>query len=1380
MKGDDLRSIIEISGHSAADNFLPVEEDNNSFWPGLTEEELGNLSFDAAWYLRAYPDLTLPEGTGSAAAREDYLRRGAAEGRQPNEFFREDWYKQRYPDVLVEISKGRFVCGYHHYVVEGIKRNYQPTEWFDEGWYRSRYPDVALAIDAGKHLSGFDHFVVHGIKEGRIPNATFDEAWYLSVYPDVRDAVEQGVFQSSFAHYFGEGQFDLNRNPNPYFDEKWYRDHYASARQAIADGQYLNGITHYLAVGRRRGFNPNRWFDESWYRTTYPDAASAISSGTVACAFEHYIKIGRFERRKPCVDFDEDAYLQAHPEVEQHLFAKGSFPDVISGFDYFLREGFPLLGHEPEQVPGRDGARQRGDGLPFTDAQLHAFDEAGYLTLNPDVAASVAAGHVSSGLDHWKQWGYREGRFAPGLPSLLKRNVFAGALLKKQPGVTVIGLLSAASGLGAVARGVVEVFRALGLPVEEIDVTALYLQSSSALERAAVESAIADSSCLYRITFLSINPDMIPPFVACGGDRLLDNSYVISYWFWELPSFRNDWFRFFAATDEIWAASEFNRRGFAAVAPCPVRRVPALVDNLATDETVVRGSFGISDEAFVFLYIFDASSYVERKNPFALIEAFQRTFAQSEKVVLVLKTHTTENDRVALRAIQSAARQDSRIVLINERVTKEAIHSLISMADCFVSPHKSEGFGLNIAEAMWFGRPVIATDFGGSTDLVSRATGLPIQYDLEEIKTDLGPYIHGQYWASINKVALGDAMRKLVAAPGLARELGGAAAKAIREICGIDSICRLVKGIFEDLQVLQEQLPQFLTSFGATSQTTSVIHQPTGPEEILSGIRKMARQPVFSFITPVYNVAPSLLMACIDSVRAQYYPYWELCLHDDGSTNPETISYLQSLVGTDPRIRIEFSSKNEGIAAASNAAAELASGEFLCFLDNDDVITKDALFYLAAKVDAEPATDFLYCDEDKISLKGEFCDHYLKPDWSPEHLLSVMYVLHMMTVRKQLFFDLGGYRPDYTGAQDYDFALRVASANACVAHVPRILYHWRMIPGSAAEKVDAKPAGLRAARRAVEDYVRRSGRPGQVVDGMLPGTYRVRYAVTGDPRVTVVIPTDDRTAEIEGRGKINLVRNLVASIREKTTYRNYEILVVDNTRLSTATERFLRRAQVRLAHFKITTPRFNFPQKANFCLEHVNTELFVMLNDDMEIITPDWIEGLIEWAQLPEIGVVGARLLYPDDRIQHAGMVLGVNDAAAHVYHGYPADLVGYNGYPNIVRNYSALTAAVLASRKSLYKSVGGFDEAFGIDFNDVDFCLKLCAKGLRVVYTPFVSLYHFEGKTSARSAVNSNELVEFKRRWRPVLDRDPYYNINLSRDHIDFRLTSQPRLSFD
>jgi GT2 family glycosyltransferase len=379
-----------------------------------------------------------------------------------------------------------------------------------------------------------------------------------------------------------------------------------------------------------------------------------------------------------------------------------------------------------------------------------------------------------------------------------------------------------------------------------------------------------------------------------------------------------------------------------------------------------------------------------------------------------------------------------------------------------------------------------------------------------------------------------------------------------------------------------------------------------------------------------------------------------------------------------------------------------------------------------------------------------------------------------------LFFDLGGYRRDYTGAQDYDFVLRAASANVCIVHVPRILYHWRMNEGSAAARVDAKPAALGAARRAVEDFVHRSGRPGHVLDGKLTGTHRVRYELIGDPRVTVVIPTDDRTAEVQDRGKINLVRNLVTSIRKITTYRNYEILVVDNARMSPRTAQFLRTTDVRLAHFKMTSPRFNFAQKANFCIENIRTELFIMLNDDMEIITPDWIEGLMEWAQLPEIGMVGARLLYPDKRIQHAGMVLGVNEAAAHVYHQFPADFIGYNGYPNLIRNYSALTAAALASRKSLFKAVGGFDERFSTDFNDVDFCLKLRKKGLRIVYTPFVSLYHFEGKTCVREAVDSNELVEFKRRWRPILDRDPYYNVNLSRDHVDFRLASQPRLSFD
>ncbi|MGH9667257.1 MAG: glycosyltransferase family 2 protein, partial [Bryobacteraceae bacterium] len=575
---------------------------------------------------------------------------------------------------------------------------------------------------------------------------------------------------------------------------------------------------------------------------------------------------------------------------------------------------------------------------------------------------------------------------------------------------------------------------------------------------------------------------------------------------------------------------------------------------------------------------------------------------------------------------------------------------------------------------------------------------------------------------------------------------------------------------FKELGLCDAPVPRTLFKPHSAAAPPRWFH-PSTPPTIADEVRNWTSTPVVSVISPVYNVAGPHLRRCIESVRAQWYPFWDLCLCDDGSTNPETLAVLESYRGLDPRIKIVRSNRNEGIAAASNRAAEISTGEYLAMLDDDDEITPDALFEVAKVVHSNPEVEFLYTDEDKIAEDGHLIDHYCKPDWSPEHLLSVMYVLHLLVMQKALFYSVGGFRPQFSGAQDYDLALRASTQARSVCHIPKILYHWRTVAGSAAEVVDAKPAALAAGRRALEDHVAQNGIDADVEEGLLPGLFHVRNRIRGNPLASLCILAGGRLARVEGRGTVDLLANFVTSIVQRTEYPNYEIVVVDDGTLSEDTHRALRGMPHRIEHFTPAEGPFNFSRKANFAFRQARGHHILLLNDDLEAISPEWLTAMLEPLQQRAVGVVGAKLLFPDERLQHVGVVLGVNGGASHVYHGYPANLVGYNAFTHVVRNYSAVTAACLATRADVIEATGGFDEQLGIDYNDIDFCLSAIRRGFRIVYTPYAELYHFEGTSIARQAANARDTMRFQLRWREYARDDHYYNPNLTRNALDFSI---------
>jgi GT2 family glycosyltransferase len=539
--------------------------------------------------------------------------------------------------------------------------------------------------------------------------------------------------------------------------------------------------------------------------------------------------------------------------------------------------------------------------------------------------------------------------------------------------------------------------------------------------------------------------------------------------------------------------------------------------------------------------------------------------------------------------------------------------------------------------------------------------------------------------------------------------------------------------------------------------------------------KRFRYRPKISIIMPVWNTEEKWLRKAIESVLNQVYDNWELCIADGGSTKPHVRKVLEEYARKDERIKVKFLPKNLGIAGNSNEALKLASGEFVAFLDHDDELAPFALYEVVKLLNERPDLDFIYSDEDKIDEKGRRMDPFFKPDYNPDMFLSVNYLCHLSVIRKSLVKKVGGFRLGYDGSQDYDLFLRVLEHTDKIVHIPKILYHWRMIETSTAASTSAKLYAYEAAKKALADAMKRRGIEIEgVYDGLWLGSYRVKYKIKGNPKVSIIIPTKD---------KVDVLKRCIESILNKTTYQNYEIIIVDNNSQEERTFEYYKtiRDNPKIRILEYNKP-FNFAKINNYAVSKVDSEFILFLNNDTEIITPEWLSAMLEHAQRREVGAVGAKLLYPNNTIQHAGVILGLGAGpqrvAGHSHKYLPDNLPGYYYRPHIVQNLSAVTAACMLTKKSLFEEVGGFDEInLPIAFNDVDYCLKLREKGYLIVYTPYAVLYHHESisrgyeDTPEKQARFMREVEYMRKKWGDVLDTDPYYNPNLTRVKEDFSI---------
>lgn len=529
-------------------------------------------------------------------------------------------------------------------------------------------------------------------------------------------------------------------------------------------------------------------------------------------------------------------------------------------------------------------------------------------------------------------------------------------------------------------------------------------------------------------------------------------------------------------------------------------------------------------------------------------------------------------------------------------------------------------------------------------------------------------------------------------------------------------------------------------------------------------LRQLPRQPLISIVMPVYNVERQWLMAAVDSVKRQFYPHWELCIADDASTREETRLALDELQATkDPRFKIVRLPSNRGIALASNAAFKSATGEFIGLLDHDDELTRDALLEVARVINAQDA-DLIYSDEDKTDEESVRKNPFFKPDFSLEYFFSNNYLCHFTVLRTEILKRIGGFREGVDGAQDFDLFLRFTEHTQRVAHIPKVLYHWRMIEGSTAAVASAKPYTWEAGRLALEHTLRNRALTAHAENGPFPNTYRVRYGIKGEPLVSILIPFRD---------KPELLRVCINSILRETDYPNYEIVGIDNGSVQADTHALLRELEKRdrrVRFVRYESP-FNFSAIVNFGARHAHGEHFLLLNNDTEVLRAEWLRAMLEHSQRDEVGVVGARLLYPDDTVQHAGVVIDRTVVAMHPFQYTPGHHPGYAALPHLLHNVSAVTFACAMTRRDVFERLGGMDEThLPVCFNDVDYCLRAREAGYVIVYTPYAVLRHFESKSRgiddhlARQTRFRDELAFMQQRHAAILrDGDPFYNPNLS-----------------
>ena len=530
--------------------------------------------------------------------------------------------------------------------------------------------------------------------------------------------------------------------------------------------------------------------------------------------------------------------------------------------------------------------------------------------------------------------------------------------------------------------------------------------------------------------------------------------------------------------------------------------------------------------------------------------------------------------------------------------------------------------------------------------------------------------------------------------------------------------------------------------------------------------------PKFSIVVPMYNTPVRFFKELVECLKAQTYSNWELCLADG---SPRKNDELKDIINSDNRIKYHFINENKGISGNTNEALKLVTGEYILLVDHDDLLPSFCLYELAKTINNNPDVEFIYTDEDKIEgEKDQRCDPHFKPDFAIDTLRANNYITHLSVFKKELMDKLGGFRDKYNGAQDYDIIIRATENTKNIIHIPKIMYHWRVHSNSIAMVADAKPYAYEAGIKVIEDHLERQNLKAKVTHGGdIPGVYKIDYEIKGNPKVSIIIPNKD---------SVRLLKKCINSILKLTTYKNYEIVIVENNSTNPKTFKYYQEiknmSKIRIVKYK--EKGFNYSKIINFGVRNCkDSEYVVQLNSDTKLLTPDWLEKFIGYAQREDVGAVGARLYYSDQSIQHAGIGVGICDLAANLLTNLPKNIHAYFGRECLTQNLSAVTGACLFSKRDIYEKVGYMDEEnFAVAFNDVDFCLKIRQAGYLIVYNPYVEFIHYESKTRGyedtpeKKERFEEEANNFRNKWRKVLDiGDPYLNINFDSNTAQYNI---------
>lgn len=548
-------------------------------------------------------------------------------------------------------------------------------------------------------------------------------------------------------------------------------------------------------------------------------------------------------------------------------------------------------------------------------------------------------------------------------------------------------------------------------------------------------------------------------------------------------------------------------------------------------------------------------------------------------------------------------------------------------------------------------------------------------------------------------------------------------------------------------------------------------HQPSRAE-LERQRREMFPDPVtFSIAVPLYRTKESYLKELLESVQAQTYPHWELCLADGSGMDNSLEETVKRLAGDDKRIRYQLLAENLGIAENTNAAIRMSSGDFIVLADHDDLIGPNALYECAKALQRRKDTEVLYTDEDKVDMSGKtYFEPNFKPDFNPDYLRSLNYICHMFVVKRELAERVGLLRQEFDGAQDYDFILRCCEQAAGIYHIPKVLYHWRCHLESTASNPESKMYAFEAGRLALEAHYKRLGLPATVENAGYLGMYHTTYHWAEQPLISILIPNKDHVEDL---------KKCIDSIEAKSVYRNYEYIIIENNSTEEQTfayyEELKKRDNVTVVIYQ---GGFNFSRINNFGEQYAKGEYLLLLNNDTEMTDGNCLQEMLNYCMREDVGIVGAKLCYEDDTIQHAGVVVGLGGVAGHTFVGAPRNDAGYQKRILCAQNYSAVTAACLMVKHSIYKEVGGLTEEFEVAFNDIDFCMKVLELGKRIVYNPYAELHHYESKsrgyedTPEKVRRFNSEIARFQKRWGAFLKAgDPCYNPNLSLSRCDFAL---------